>query len=529
MMLDVNKLSITINKNGRKLIDDLSFSLNNGDKIAIIGEEGNGKSTLVKAIVDKNLVKYATIEGEINKHGHTIGYLSQFIPDEWNSEPVASYFLKDNANDEEDFERYNDFNHLYKLASLLNFDTSALENGMKIGNLSGGEKIKIQLVKILMKNPDILILDEPTNDLDIKSLQWLENFISKSVNPILYISHDETLLENTANAILHIEQLKKKSVSQSTFKRLGYKEYVQDRNAALQKDEQIALKERAEDRERMEKWRQVYNRVDHELNTISRQDPAGARLLKKKMKSVKSQEKRFEKQREGFRDIPDPEEAITVKLGEDTAALSRKIFEINIPRLEVGGKTLSQNLHLNMIGSKKYVIVGDNGVGKTTFLKQLYSQLRENNNINVAYMPQNYDDYLNKFESVLDFISSFCYTKDDITKARTYLGSMKFTSEETEGKINELSGGQKAKLYLLKLVLSEADLLLLDEPTRNLSPLSNPVIRSVYKNYKGAIVAISHDRKFISEVADEVFQLTPTGFEAIDKDFIKQENSVHEV
>ena len=99
---------------------------------------------------------------------------------------------------------------------------------------------------------------------------------------------------------------------------------------------------------------------------------------------------------------------------------------------------------------------------------------------------------------------------------------MKFTSEETEGIIEELSGGQKAKLYLLKLVFSNADLLLLDEPTRNLSPLSNPIIRNVFKNYKGAIVAISHDRKFISEVADEVFRLTQKGFEVVDKELIIQ-------
>ncbi len=521
-MLDVNKLSITINKNGRKLIENLTFSLNSGDKIAIIGEEGNGKSTIVKAIVDKNLVKYATIKGEINKHGHTIGYLSQFIPNEWNSETVTSYFLKDDPNAEEDFDRYNDFDRLYKLASLLNLDERMFENEIKIGSLSGGEKIKIQLLKILKDDPDILVLDEPTNDLDIKSLQWLENFISKSEKPILYISHDETLLENTANAIIHIEQLKKKRVSKTTFKRLGYKDFVQDRNETLQKDEQIALKEREEDRKRMEKWRQVYNRVDYELNTITRQDPAGARLLKKKMKSVKSQEKRFEKQRENFREIPDPEEAITIKLGEDKTALAKKIFETNIPSLEVGGKILSKNLHLSMFGSKKYVIIGDNGVGKTTFIKKLYSKLYEDGNISVAYMPQNYDDYLNNFESVLDFISSFCHTKDDITKARTYLGSMKFTSEETEGIIEELSGGQKAKLYLLKLVFSNADLLLLDEPTRNLSPLSNPIIRNVFKNYKGAIVAISHDRKFISEVADEVFRLTQKGFEVVDKELIIQ-------
>ncbi len=528
-MLDVDKLTITINKNGRKLIDNLSFSLNEGDKLAIIGEEGNGKSTLIKAIIDRNMVRYASVEGKINKHGYSIGYLSQFIQTEWNLQTVTSFFLKDDPNAEDDFERYNDFDRLYKIASLLNFDTSVLENDVLIENLSGGEKIKIQLLKILLKEPDILILDEPTNDLDIKSLQWLEKFILKRDNPIMYISHDETLLERTANAILHIEQLKKKQVTKCTFKRLSYQDYIRERNLMLQKEEQLALKERAEDFARMEKWRQVYNRVDHELNTISRQDPAGARLLKKKMKSVKSQEKRFEKQRENFRDIPNPEEAITVKMSESLSSLTRTIFDFNLSKLNIGEKFLAQNLHLNMIGSKKYVIVGDNGVGKTTFLKKLYASIHEAGEIKVAYMPQNYDEYLNQNETVIEFINSFCQNKDEITKARTYLGSMKFTIDEVEGKIKELSGGQKAKLYILKLVLSDADLLILDEPTRNLSPLSNPVIRRAFKDYKGAIVSVSHDRKFILEVADEIYELTSNGFNQIDKNFLCSEGSVCEI
>lgn len=529
-MLDVDKLSIIINKNGRKLIDNLSFSLNEGDKLAVIGEEGNGKTTLIKALIDKNMVQqYATINGKINTHGYSIGYLSQFIPDGWNSQTITSFFLKDNPNDEEDFDRYEEFDKVYQIASLLNFNTNAFDSDIAIGNLSGGEKIKIQLIKILLKEPDILILDEPTNDLDIKSLQWLEKFILTSEQPIMYISHDETLLENTANAILHIEQLKKKRESKCTFKRLSYKDYIKERSAMLQKEEQLALKERAEDFARMQKWQQVYNRVDHELNTISRQDPAGARLLKKKMKSVKSQEKRFEKQRANFRDIPNPEEAINVKIGENTSPLSRTIFDFNLHKLTVGDRILSQDLHLNMVGSKKYVIIGDNGVGKTTFLKQLYHTIKDVGNIDVAYMPQNYDEYLNEEETVIEFISSFCQSKDEITQARTYLGSMKFTVDEVENKIKDLSGGQKAKLYILKLILSNADLLILDEPTRNLSPLSNPVIRQAFKSYKGAIVSVSHDRKFILEVADDIFQLTPHGFKQLDKNILYDEGNVREI
>lgn len=513
-MIDFKDVSIYLNKNGRKLIEGLNFSINYGDKIAVIGEEGNGKSTLMKAIVDEKLLDYATIEGQINRHGCKIGYLSQFLDENWYNQLTTSYFLKDFAWEEENYDRYNEFNEIYKIAAVLNIDKQILDEERIIGSLSGGEKIKLQLLKILHKNPDVFVLDEPTNDLDIKSLEWLENFIIKVDKPIIYVSHDETLLEKTANAVLHIEQLKKKKVPKWSFQRVSYKEYIERRKLLLEREERIALKERADDYERMEKWRQVYNRVNHELNTITRQDPAGARLLKKKMKAIKSQEKRFEKEREEFTDIPDVEEAINVKFEERTR-LSRQIFDVDIDQLTIGEKVLAKNLHLEMTGSKKYVIVGDNGVGKTTFLKYLYSIINNEHNVSIGYMPQNYDEYLKQYNSVLDFIESFCETKEDITRARTFLGSMKFTTEETESRIDELSGGQKAKLYILKMIMSNYDLLLLDEPTRNLSPLSNPIIRKAFKNYNGAIVAVSHDRKFIEEVFDEIYELTSTGIKKL--------------
>lgn len=173
--------------------------------------------------------------------------------------------------------------------------------------------MKIQLARLLMEEPDILLLDEPTNDLDISTLQWLESFIIGSRLSILYISHDETLIENTANVIVHMEQIVRKTKSRISVLHCPYREYLMQRHNLFQHQEQVAKKQRQDYKRQMEKWQQIYDRVDHEQKVITRQNPSGGRLLKKKMHSVKSMGKRFEREKEEFLDFPQEEEAILAK------------------------------------------------------------------------------------------------------------------------------------------------------------------------------------------------------------------------
>lgn len=151
-----------------------------------------------------------------------------------------------------------------------------------------------------------------------------------------------------------------------------------------------------------------------------------------------------------------------------------------------------------------------NGVGKSTLIKIIYNELENRTDIKVGYMPQTYDDILNSYEYVLDFLSPYG-NKEEITKARILLGNMKFTKEEMVSKIKDLSNGTKAKLFLVKLVLEKCNVLILDEPTRNVSPLSNPIIRKVLSEYNGTIISVSHDRKYINEVIDNLYELTRNG------------------
>lgn len=274
----------------------------------------------------------------------------------------------------------------------------------------------------------------------------------------------------------------------------------------------IARKEQSDYNKQMAGFREVYQKVEYQQRTITRSDPHGAALLKKKMKSLKSQEKRYEREKENFTEIPDVEEAITIKNAVTKEIPSGKmVLDISLPTLTQGDKELSRNINLSIFGSKHVVIIGHNGVGKTTFLKKVYEELKTREDLQIGYMPQNYDELLDLDKTPLELLTENDHSKDFQTQVRTYLGSLKFTKEEVLGKIANLSGGQKAKLLLIKLILEKSNVLILDEPTRNLSPLSNPVIRKLLKEFKGAIISVSHDRKFIDEVCDEIYEFTPEG------------------
>lgn len=502
-MLELKNINITLLRDGRQIIDNFSFSLNSGDKAVIIGEEGNGKSTLLRMIHDESQIEdYCIYSGQIIKKGKT-GYLPQMLDPVWSEVTVAEYFENKNLFIHGDIHR--------DILTRLGITPEFTSSNQIIKTLSGGEKIKMQLAKILTEQPDILLLDEPTNDIDIETLEWLEDFIRESKLPVLFVSHDETLIENTANVIIHIEQLIRKTKPRISVSRSSYREYVDFRTAIFDKQAQVAKKQRSDFEKQMEKWRQINSRVEHEQRVVSRKDPAGGRLLKKKMKSVKAQEKRLKRQSEDFLEIPQTEEAIITKFSENISIPKTKVvLNLDLKELKICDRILSRDIHLTVMGNEHIGIAGKNGSGKSTLLSRIRTELCGRQDIITAYMPQDYSLVLDYDKTPIDFLADN-YTKEDITRARTFMGSMRFTHEEMTSKIGRLSGGQKAKILFLDMVLQNANVLLLDEPTRNFSPLSNPVVRQALKSFGGTIISISHDRKYLDEVCDKVYILTEEG------------------
>lgn len=509
-MIQIKDLYMSHSKDLHVLSERLSFVIGEGDKAALIGEEGNGKSTLLKLIYNPELAEsYIEYSGEIIRNKTVFGYLAQEMDEKDKEKTVAEFMEAHGGNS--DFFAF----EIYRIAYETGLDAEIFSSGRKMSTLSGGEKVKVRIAAMLAENPEMLLLDEPSNDIDIETLEWLEDFINNCGMPVLFISHDETLLENTANMVIHMEQLRRKTAARCNVSRLPYRTYVEERISGFEKQEQIARSEKRDFDKKMERYRQIYQKVNYQQENITRQDPHGGALLKKKMHSVKSMGKRFEKEKENLTRMPESEEAVFLRFGEGLSVpAGKKVISLEMPELYAGEKLLSKDICLDVSGGEKICIIGKNGAGKTTLLRKIAEELLQRTDIKAAYMPQNYEEGFDLSQNPVELLM-LGGTKEERTRVRTFLGSMKFTADEMSHPASELSGGQKAKLFFAKMALGEYNVLVLDEPTRNLSPLSNPAIREVLRNFGGTVISVSHDRKYIAEVCETVYELDENGLRKV--------------
>ena len=508
-MLQIQNVTFIHKKDLHTLVQNGGFVLNPGDKAALIGEEGNGKSTLLQWLYDPAMVEdYVEASGERILGRERLGYLPQELPQRCQEMTVGAYFAEAPCFYDQDYQT------LRRLSRQVGSQPDLFYSEQKMGTLSGGERIKIQLLRLLMTQPTVLLLDEPSNDMDLGALEWLERLIRDFDGIVLYVSHDERLLEATANVIVHMEQLYEKKESRWGVFRMTYGEYMEQRAKKFLRQEQQAMEERREKQLRDEKLRRISQRVEYEQAVISRGDPHGGRLLKKKMHTVKSMERRFQKEDARMTERPVMEAAIALKLNSDVSPLpaGKKVLELHLDSLTVPQtqRILSRNLHLLVKGSEKICIIGANGVGKTTLLRHIRQALLARREIQVGYMPQNYEEVLDLSQTPVEFLEK-TGSREEHTAIRTLLGTLRYTVEEMDHAIGQLSGGQKAKLLLLRMIRSGDQVLLLDEPTRNFSPLSGGAIRELLHSFPGAIISISHDRTYISQVCDTVYELTEEG------------------
>jgi ATPase subunit of ABC transporter with duplicated ATPase domains len=286
------------------------------------------------------------------------------------------------------------------------------------------------------------------------------------------------------------------------------------RDAAMQHQAQVAQFEQKAFREKKERYLSIYNAVDHAQGALTRQDPSTGRLLKKKMHTVMSIGRRLEKEQENLTEAPEAEWAILPKWLGGEVKNGRTVLEYGPATLALSDRVLSEAVTLRISGPERVCIVGRNGCGKTTLLKRLVPEI-EKRGYNAFYMPQTYTDVLPPDRLPVEFLAPDG-DKESVTEARIFLGSMKYTADEMSHPIRALSGGQQAKLLLLKAILDRADVLVLDEPTRNLSPLSAPAVRTLLREFRGAILLVTHDRTLIKELDARTLRLTPDGLVPFD-------------
>lgn len=504
-MIKINHLTITQNKDLRDLISNLNISIQDGEKVAIIGEEGNGKSTLLRTLMGEKLADFS-IRGEIQSDLQSLAYIPQHLPEELKKKSLHDYFFLDSAD--------LDYSILYRLAEEMHFDSDRFASNQEIGSLSGGEALKIQLIHELAKPFDILFLDEPSNDLDLETIDWLKDQIQKIRQTVIFISHDEDFLSQTADTIVHLRLVKHRKEAETLVEHLDYDRYSEQRKANFARQSQRAANDQRAYDKTMEKHRRVKQNVETALR--STKDSTAGRLLAKKMKTVLSQEKRFEKEAQSMTQKPLEEEQIQLFFSDiEPLAASKVLLRLENETLSIGERVLAQGLQLTVRGQDKIGIIGPNGVGKSTLLAKLHQLLSGKREISLGFMPQDYQETLNLDLSPVEFLNQTGH-KEELQKIQSHLASLNFSYPEMQHQIHSLSGGQQGKLLLLNLVLRKPNFLLLDEPTRNFSPTSQPEIRKLFANYPGGLVTVSHDRRFLKEVCTNIYRLTKHGLEVVD-------------
>ena len=506
------------------ILENVSFTVNECDKVGIIGVNGTGKTTLFKIL--SGIYGYDSGDIYLGK-GVEIGYLEQntnFHSEGTIFEEVLEVFkdliemetyLRDlevkianessNPNSKELEKIMNEYsNKLEKFSELNGYGYKSEAKGVlkglgfsdedmdkKINILSGGEKTRVLLAKLLLKNPSLLLLDEPTNHLDSEAIEWLEVFLKQYKGTVIIISHDRYFLDQVVNRVFEIHNKKLRTYNGNYSKFIELSKVEKELELKKFEDQQKEIKKQEESIDRLK----AYGREKH-------------------LKRARSKEKMLDKvevldRPEIYRKKANIKFSPSVTSGND-------VLEARDISMGYGDRTLFNNLNLNIYRGEKVALIGPNGAGKSTLFKIIMNNLQPltgsvklGTNVHVDYFHQE-QKTLNLDNTIIDEIWND-HPQLTQTTLRTMLGAFLFEDEEVFKKISTLSGGERARVAILKLILSNSNFLLLDEPTNHLDIDSKEVLEEALLNYEGTLFTISHDRYFLNTVIDKILVLDENG------------------
>ncbi|GAB6167762.1 ABC-F family ATP-binding cassette domain-containing protein [Clostridium carnis] len=508
----------------RDVLKGVNISINEGDKVGIIGANGEGKSTLFK-IITKELSQDS---GEIFiDKNRTIGYLTQHLDLSTSNTiylEMTSVFkdlneiekrllkIEEKMNepyDENNAEYHNklikDYTTLQDLYShkggyTYKAEISRVLKGLgfieddfdkEISTLSGGQKTRVSLCKLLLKNPDIILLDEPTNHLDLEAIEWLEAYLQSYKGTVLVISHDRFFLDAVTNHTFEVinGHVNCYNVSYTKFIDQRKKNYEAQLKAYNLQQAEIKRQEAI-----IEKFRS-FNR-------------------EKSIRAAESREKALDKI--DRLDTPDKEKEASKIQFETSVKSGYDVLHTENLSKSYGDNTLFKDLSFDLKRGEKVALIGENGRGKTTLFKIILNNLNSDSgnivlgtNVNVGYYDQEQSD-LNLNKTIIDEVWDQ-FPNLTTSKLRGVLASFLFTGDDVFKEINTLSGGEKCRINLLKLMLSRSNLLLLDEPTNHLDIMSREALEDSLLNYDGTLMVISHDRYFLNKVVCRILELKENG------------------
>jgi ATP-binding cassette subfamily F protein 3 len=520
---------------GELLFKNVSFEINSKDKIALIGKNGTGKSTLLKMIIQEEPIDSGDIF--INQKAK-IGYLSQTVisnKDHTLFEEMIAVFhdlvrleeiLKDvtrnlekHPHDKEYMEQYERIEHTYSvnggyeyrykidmILSKFGFDKEEYERS--INTFSGGEKTRVAFAKLLLEEPDLLILDEPTNHLDINIIDWLEDYLNKYDGAVLIVTHDKYFISKVCRKIIEIDH----NTSHTYFG--TFEQYEEEKI----KRYEVLLKQ--------------YNRQQKEIAHLQsfidrfRYNSKRASLAKDRQKKIDRIDKM---DRPSFSNRK-------VKMSFEDKRTTKEII-LQAKNLTFGYETpLVSNMSFHMRGFDKLAIIGPNGTGKTTLLKVIEGKLKPIDGkieflrkYKIGYFDQNQETlhyHKTIFEEIHDYYPMF--TNKDI---RSVAARFLFFNEDLDKSISILSGGEKVRLVLLLLMLENPDLLILDEPTNHLDIDTKNIIEDVFNEFNGPIIFVSHDRYFINKIGTKIVHISKNDYQEFEGDYeaFKSQNDTSKI
>lgn len=508
--------AVTVEFNGSALFKDITFNINDNDRIALMGKNGAGKSTLLKIIAGVN----KPTRGKVSAPKEAvIAYLPQHLLTEDNAtvfEEASKAFGKilgmkiqmeelnkqletrtDYESDEyaKIIEQVSELSEKYYSIEEINYDAEVEKTLMGLGFLrtdftrptsefSGGWRMRIELAKILLQKPDLILLDEPTNHMDIESIQWLEEFLINNAKAVIVISHDKTFVDNLTNRTIEV------TMGRIYDYKAKYTHYLQ-----LRKERREQQQKQFDDQQK--EIADIQGFIDRFKGTYS------------KTLQVQSRVKMLEKIEIIQVDEVDTS-ALNLKFPPAPRSGNYPIIAEGITK-KYGDHVVFNDASITIARGEKVAFVGKNGEGKSTFIKAIMGEidfegkLQLGHGAQIGYFAQNQASLLDGELTVFQTIDQIAFG-DIRSKIKDILGAFMFSGDTIEKKVKVLSGGEKTRLAMIKLLLSPVNLLILDEPTNHLDIKTKDILKDALRDFDGTLILVSHDRDFIDGLANKVFE-----------------------
>ena len=505
----------SISYGAETILEEINFEIKEKDKIAIIGRNGAGKTTFLKALVNNEILEEGIGEDKFHvyKQGKpVIGYLQQMNFEGSNKtmleeilevydpllkleekiqekekalqENTDERLIKEYTNALEEYEIQGGY--VYKKeyeTAIKKFGFKEEDKQKKIGEFSGGQRTKIAFLKLLLSKPDILLLDEPTNHLDITAIEWLENYLKNYPKAIVIVSHDRMFLDKIVNKVYEIEY-----ASMVEYKG-NYADFERQKKERYEKQ----LKDYEYQQAEIKRLKAIADRF--------RYKPTKAKMALSKLKKIE-QMTIIEK--------PDKYDLKTFYANFDVKTQSGKMV-LKVDKLEIGYDKPIAEVSFELYKGQKLAIIGENGTGKSTLLKTLNGNIPKINgefqygyHVQKGYFDQQME-FTNPENTIFEEIAE-SFPELTTTQVRTLLGTFLFTGEDVFKKIKVLSGGERGRLQLCKVLKKQPNVLLLDEPTNHMDILGKESLENILKEYTGTLIFVSHDRYFVNKLADCILE-----------------------